>query len=79
MSKLSIDQKSIMSLFQDKKADFLIPDYQRPYAWTETECLTLWDDLFEFAIPKDNADQFNIDDEYYLGPIVTFKQIINLK
>ncbi len=74
MSKLSIDQKSIMSLFQDKKADFLIPDYQRPYAWTETECLTLWDDLFEFAIPKDNADQFNIDDEYYLGPIVTFKQ-----
>lgn len=73
MSKLSIDQKNIMSLFQDKKSDFLIPDYQRPYAWTETECLTLWDDLFEFAIPDDNADKFNKDDEYYLGPIVTFK------
>lgn len=73
MSKLSIDQKNIMSLFQDKKSDFLIPDYQRPYAWTETECLTLWDDLFEFAIPDNNADKFNKDDEYYLGPIVTFK------
>ena len=73
MSKLSIDQKNIMNLFQDKKSDFLIPDYQRPYAWTETECLTLWDDLFEFAIPENNADKFNKDDEYYLGPIVTFK------
>ena len=73
MSKLSIDQKNIMNLFQDKKSDFLIPDYQRPYAWTETECLTLWDDLFEFAIPGNNADKFNKDDEYYLGPIVTFK------
>lgn len=77
MSKLSIDQKNIMSLFQDKKSDFLIPDYQRPYAWTETECLTLWDDLFEFAIPENNADKFNTDEEYYLGPIVTFKNASN--
>ena len=33
MSKLNVDQKTIKDLFQDKKADFLIPDYQRPYAW----------------------------------------------
>ena len=32
MSKLNIDQKTIMQLFADKKTDFLIPDYQRPYA-----------------------------------------------
>jgi len=32
MSKLSIDQKTIEELFSDKKTDFLIPDYQRPYA-----------------------------------------------
>ena len=38
MSKLNIDQKSIKALFSDKKADFLIPDYQRPYAWEEKEC-----------------------------------------
>ena len=41
MSKLNVDQKTIKDLFQDKKADFLIPDYQRPYAWGETECQTL--------------------------------------
>ena len=30
MSKLNVDQKNIKLLFADKKADFLIPDYQRP-------------------------------------------------
>ena len=29
MSKLNVDQKTIKDLFQDKKSDFLIPDYQR--------------------------------------------------
>ena len=51
MSKLNVDQKTIKDLFQSKKSDFLIPDYQRPYAWGEAECRTLWDDIFSFAIP----------------------------
>lgn len=37
MSKLNVDQKTIFDLFSDKKADFLIPDYQRPYAWGEEQ------------------------------------------
>lgn len=41
MSKLNIDQQTIFQLFSDKKSDFLIPDYQRPYAWGENECETL--------------------------------------
>lgn len=73
MSKLNIDQKTIKGLFSDKKSDFLIPDYQRPYAWGENECQTLWDDIFSFAIPDEDATKFKQDDEYYLGPIVTFK------
>lgn len=74
MSKLNIDQKSIKELLSDKKSDFLIPDYQRPYAWGEKECQTLWDDLFTFAFPDENKDKFSPDtDEYFLGPIVTFK------
>ena len=51
MSKLSIDQRNIKALFQDRKSDFLIPDYQRPYAWDESKCETLWEDLFAFALP----------------------------
>lgn len=72
MSKLSIDQRNVMNLFQDKRSDFLIPDYQRPYAWDESKCNTLWDDLFAFAFPNENFDNFNDEEEYFLGPIVTY-------
>lgn len=77
MSKLSVDQKTIKKLLDDNKSSFLIPDYQRPYAWeANKECLTLWEDIFEFAIPDGDAQKFNRNtDEYYLGPIVTFKNI----
>lgn len=77
MSKLNVDQKNIHELFSHKKADFLIPDYQRPYAWNEDQCQTLWDDLFEFAFPNNNVDDFNDNDEYYLGAIVTYKNADN--
>ena len=73
MSKLSVDQKTIKDLLTDKSANFLIPDYQRPYAWAEEECQTLWDDIFTFAFPDENKDEFNTNDEYFLGAIVTFK------
>lgn len=73
MSKLNVDQKTIKDLFQNKKADFLIPDYQRPYAWGENECRTLWDDIFSFAIPDEGRTEFDSNSEYFLGPIVTFK------
>ncbi|MEE1471899.1 MAG: DUF262 domain-containing protein [Bifidobacterium longum] len=74
MSKLNIDQKTIRDLLSDKRTDFLIPDYQRPYAWGEDECATLWDDLFAFAFPDDDYEAFDSKtDEYFLGPIVTFK------
>lgn len=78
MSKLNIDPKSIKALFSDKKVVFLIPDYQRPYAWGEKECQTLWEDLFAFSFPENangecDPEIFNAEEEYYLGPIVTFK------
>lgn len=73
MSKLNVDQKNIKDLFQSKHSDFLIPDYQRPYAWGETECQTLWDDIFTFAFPDSDKDKFDSNNEYFLGPIVTFK------
>ncbi len=74
MSKLNIDQQTIKDLFSSKKSDFLIPDYQRPYAWGEAECQTLWDDVFSFAFPDNDYTKFNSEeDEYFLGPIVTFK------
>lgn len=73
MAKLNIDQKTVQGLFANKRADFLIPDYQRPYAWNRDQCMTLWDDIVSFAIPEGRADKFVKDEEYFLGPIVTFR------
>ena len=74
MSNLIVNQKCILDLFSDKKTTFLIPDYQRPYAWGETECQTLWDDLFNFSFPDNDVSKFDDNkNEYFLGPIVTFK------
>lgn len=73
MSKLNVDQKSIYALLSDRKADYIIPDYQRPYAWDEDSCQTLWDDIFSFTIPDNDATKFDSNDEYFLGSIVTFE------
>jgi len=73
MSKLNVDQKPIYRLLSERNTNFLIPDYQRPYAWNDDQCQTLWDDIFAFAIPNDNAFEFKDNEEYFLGSIVTFK------
>ena len=73
MSKLNIDRKSVRILFSDRKANFLIPDYQRPYAWNEEQCQTLWDDIVAFSFPENNHELFDENEEYFLGSIVTFK------
>lgn len=73
MSKLNVDQKAIFDLLSDRKADFLIPDYQRPYGWDEEQCQTLWDDIFLFSFPDNNYEAFDKNEEYFLGSIVTYK------
>ena len=69
---LTIEQKTVFALLSDKNSCFLIPDYQRPYAWEENECATLWNDIQSFAFPDNDWDKFNNDDVYFLGPIVLF-------
>ena len=76
MASLSVEQKSIRKLLGE--VNFLIPVYQRQYDWEERECSRLWEDLFSFAFSKgDNFDKDN--DEYFLGPIVTFPRDKNGK
>ena len=46
---------------------FLIPEYQRPYAWTEEHAGILFDDLYDFFTEEQ-------DGSYFLGSIVLIKQ-----
>ncbi len=73
MAELSVDQCQVIRYFQDNKKGFLIPDYQRPYAWQEEQCRELWDDLLNFAIPEIRGNEFNEERDYYLGSVVTFR------
>ncbi|MBQ7561320.1 MAG: DUF262 domain-containing protein [Synergistaceae bacterium] len=70
-SLLSIERKNVQELFEKNDSLFLIPDYQRPYAWTEEECTVLWEDLSSFALPENGV--FDPKLEYFLGSIVVFK------
>ena len=79
MSKLSVDQNTIMLLFSDKKSDFLVPDYQRPYELEEGQCQTLWDDIFAFAFRANNYEKFDKNEDYFLGSMVTFENENNKK
>ena len=46
--------------------DYVIPSYQRPYAWTEDQTSELYDDLHDFYINEK-------EDTYFLGSIVLIK------
>ena len=47
--------------------EYVIPSYQRPYAWTVDQASELFDDLFDFH--KSEAEE-----EYFLGSIVLIKR-----
>ena len=64
-SKITGKEYPLSKIFS-KEFDYYIPAYQRPYAWTEEETETLFDDLYDFF---QNAKE----DNYFLGSIVLIK------
>lgn len=64
-SKITGKEFPLMKIFSPD-FDYHIPAYQRPYAWTEEQTETLFDDLFDFYKTEQN-------DNYFLGSIVLIK------
>lgn len=63
---IEINKKSVKEFLEaGKKQKFVIPEYQRPYAWGEDEVQTLFDDIVEYT-------QERIDSPYFLGTIVSY-------
>lgn len=48
--------------------DYVIPSYQRPYAWTPVQAGELFSDLYDFYMKEDK------EDTYFLGSIVLIKE-----
>lgn len=68
MAEMKTERKSVLDYLSKNK--FLIPMYQRPYAWTLEECNQLWSDIVTFFNDKDRKPE----DEYFLGSVVMYKQ-----
>ena len=77
MAKIDATQLNIKKVLTENK-NFVIPDYQRPYAWDKEKCETLFNDFLDFTFPDGNPEKFDTDNsEYYLGSIVCFDNSTN--
>lgn len=71
-AEISIDKKTVGEfLAKGKIQQYLIPEYQRPYAWGDDQVITLFEDLWEFASTAGGYD--HEDATYFLGSIVSFE------
>jgi hypothetical protein len=68
MSAIVGHEYSISRIFS-ADFDFLIPAYQRPYAWTTEQAGGLFDDIMSYMEQQGAAS----DDPYFLGSIVLIK------
>ncbi|MFA7086106.1 MAG: DUF262 domain-containing protein [Aliarcobacter sp.] len=66
MDKINIIEELTLDQLKDKKYKFRIPLYQRKYAWTSDEVITLLDDLKTFSTKIDNTS----NEKYFIGNIV---------
>ena len=66
----ALKQLKIQELLEDN-VKYLIPMYQRNYAWEETEIRQLIQDIVDYK--KKNTNQ-----SYYIGTLVVFKRPNNV-
>lgn len=68
---IEVNKQSVETFLKTGEINpFVIPEYQRPYAWEEEQVETLFNDLFEFACAIDERDKRTT---YFLGSIVSYE------
>lgn len=68
---ISVNKQNVLELLSTGRIKpFIIPEYQRPYAWTDEQIETLFEDIWEFATTIGGLDRSG---SYFLGSIVSFE------
>ena len=68
---IEVNKQSVeMLLGSGKSKPFVIPEYQRPYAWTEEQVETLIEDLWEFTTISGGVER---ESSYFLGSVVSYE------
>lgn len=71
-ANIRVNKLSVLELLKTgQEVPFLIPEYQRPYSWSDDEVTTLFDDLWEFSIDRTQEGGAK---SYFLGSIVSYKE-----
>lgn len=66
---ISVNKQSVKQLLESgKERMFVIPEYQRPYAWTDEQIQTLFEDLWNFSTKEKDTQK-----TYFLGSIVSYE------
>ena len=68
---INVNKQSVAQLLETgKTTPFVIPEYQRPYAWSEDQVTVLFDDLWEFTATLGGSER---EGTYFLGCIVSYE------
>ena len=68
---IEVNKQSVETLLgSGKTKPFVIPEYQRPYAWTSEQVETLFEDLWEFTTTSGGTER---DGSYFLDSIVSYE------
>ncbi len=68
---IEVNKQSVEALLgSGKDKPFVIPEYQRPYAWTDEQIETLFEDLWEFTATSGGTEK---ECSYFLGSIVSYE------
>jgi len=66
-TSIEVNKQSVKQLLESGKASkFIIPEYQRPYAWTDEHVQTLFEDLVEHTANDSEST-------YFLGTVVSYE------
>lgn len=68
---IEVNKQSVEALLgSGKSKPFVIPEYQRPYAWTDEQVETLFEDLWDFTATSGGTER---EGSYFLGSIVSYE------
>lgn len=68
---IEVNKQSVEALLgSGKSKPFVIPEYQRPYAWTDEQVETLFEDLWDFTATSGGTER---EGSYFLGSVVSYE------
>lgn len=71
-ANINVNKQNVLQLLTSgQEIPFVIPEYQRPYFWSDDEIITLFEDLWEFSIERTHNDGAK---NYFLGCVVSYEE-----